>query len=349
MMSKPSIDRLAESLGIRAKPYRLLTLDGGGVRGIIPVVWLERLERYLNGPVHAHVDLIAGTSVGAILGCGFAMGMSAAQARQMWLDGAAVAFAKPKTFAEHGRRMASRAGLMTKYDASGLEELLRSIFGEVRLGDLARPVLALTYDLQEMHVRVFSSLKEEHKRLPVWEVCRASTAAPLFWDAHMMAYDGSGVKHPMADGGMTANNPVVVALSESVSKTTCHGRPVKIDHVVVASFGTGAPPEGHTSVPKTIFGHGSAILQAMISGATGTDHVTARTMLPPKNYWRFQTSIAGRLSGLDELENIDELQALALERLDDGADHRLEQLARRLQGLPIERRWWERSALEASS
>jgi hypothetical protein len=87
----------------------------------------------------------------------------------------------------------------------------------------------------------------------------------------------------------------------------------------------------------------------MISGATGTDHMTARTMLPAQNYWRFQTSIAGRLSDLDELANIGELQVLANAYLDDGADHRLQQLARRLQGLPIERRWWERSAVEASS
>jgi hypothetical protein len=48
------ISDLAESIGIRPKPYRILTLDGGGVRGIIPVLWLERLEKSLGGPVHAH-------------------------------------------------------------------------------------------------------------------------------------------------------------------------------------------------------------------------------------------------------------------------------------------------------
>ena len=56
---------LAETLGLSPRPYRILTIDGGGVRGIIPVLWIDRLERYLNGPVHAHCDLIAGTSVGA--------------------------------------------------------------------------------------------------------------------------------------------------------------------------------------------------------------------------------------------------------------------------------------------
>jgi patatin-like phospholipase/acyl hydrolase len=338
---------LAETLGLRPKPYRILTIDGGGVRGIIPVLWLERLERYLNGPVHAHCDLIAGTSVGAILGCGFAMGMTATQAREMWINGAHIAFSKPHSMKERGRRIAARAGLMAKYESAGLEELLRSIFRDCRMGDLTPPTLALSYDIQSLQVHVFSSAKEEHKSLPVWEVCRASTAAPLFWDPHLMALDDSGVKHPMADGGMTANNPVVLAISESVSHAKGTGKAVPLENVVVASFGTGSPPEGQTQVPKTIFGHGSMIMRALMTGATGTDHLTARTMLPPKNYWRFQTSIAGRLAPLDQTENIDELQAVAMAHLADGADQRLGQLARRMQGKSLDKRWWEGDTEEA--
>lgn len=338
---------LAETLGLGPRPYRILTIDGGGVRGIIPVLWLERLERYLNGPIHAHCDLIAGTSVGAILGCGFAMGMTAAEAREMWLNGAHVAFSKPHSMKERGRRIAARAGLMAKYESSGLEALLRSIFRDTRMGDLTPPTLALSYDIQSMQVHVFSSAKEEHKGLKVWEVCRASTAAPLFWDPHLMALDDSGVKHPMADGGVTANNPVVLAISESVSHAKGTGKAVPLENVVVASFGTGSPPEGQTQIPKTIFGCSSMIMRALMTGATGTDHVTARTMLPAKNYWRFQTSIAGRLAPLDDIENIDELQAVAMAHLADGADQRLGQLARRLQGKPLDRRWWEGRTEEA--
>ena len=110
----------------------------------------------------------------------------------------------------------------------------------------------------------------------------------------------------------------------------------------MASFGTGAPPEGRTKVPRTIFGHGSAILQALMTGATGTDHVTARTLLPARNYWRFQTSISARLEPMDQIGNIDELQAIALAHLADGADHRLQQLARRLKGRPLEPGMFER-------
>ena len=335
------ITELADAIGLRPKPYRILTLDGGGIRGIIPVVWLERLEKHLGGPAHGHFDLIAGTSVGAVLGCAFAMGMSAEEAHAMWVNSAALAFAKPARLSEHARRLAARAGLMAKYDAAGLEALLRSIFRGTRLGDLALPTLALSYDLQTLSVQVFSSAKEEHKHLPVWEVCRASTAAPLFWDPHLMVVDEGGVKHPMVDGGMTANNPVVIAISEAVREQRGE-RARSLENVIVASLGTGAPPEGQTKAPRTIFGHGSAILRALMTGATGTDHVTARSMLPAANYWRFQTSISARLEPLDQIENIDELHAIALAHLADGADQRLQQLARRLQGKPLEPGVFER-------
>jgi patatin-like phospholipase/acyl hydrolase len=337
----PSIAALADAFGLRPKPYRILTLDGGGVRGILPVVWLERLEQHLAGPVNTHIDLIAGTSVGAIIGCGLAMGMSGKQAHEMWISGTAVAFARPAKLSQHARRLASKARLLAKYDATGLEAMLKSIFRDTRMGELKVPTLALSYDLQSMRVCVFSSAKPEHQDLPVWEVCRASASAPLFWDPHMMVIDSAGTEHPMADGGVVANNPVVLAISEAVSEH--HGRlPRSIDNVVVASMGTGAVPEGRTDVPHTIFGHGSAILQALMTGATGTDHVTARTLIPAKNYWRFQCSISARLAPMDETANLDELQALAINYLNDGADHRLQQLARRLQGKPLDHSFIER-------
>ncbi|EXJ14756.1 patatin-like phospholipase family protein [Imhoffiella purpurea] len=332
---------LAESLGLRRKPYRILTLDGGGVRGILSVVWVERLEHYLRGPVHAHVDLIAGTSIGAVMGCAFAMGMDASELRRIWADSAAVAFAKPASLADHGRRWANRVGLAAKYDGAGLEAMLRSIFGDRCMCDLNRPVLAMSYDLQTMQVHVFSSEREDHLQLPVWEVCRASAAAPLFFDAHSMVVDETGAKHPLADGGLTANNPVVLAISEALREQPSR-KGIPVEDVVVASFGTGAPPEGQHQVPRTIFGHGSAILQALITGATASDHVTARTMLPSHNYWRFQSAISERLAEMDNVDHIDDLQALAHAYLQDGADHRLAQLARRMRGLPIEPGWLER-------
>jgi uncharacterized protein len=329
---------VAESLGLRKRPFRILTLDGGGVRGIVPLVWMERLEEHLGGRIHAHVDLIAGTSVGAIMGCALASGLTAEEIHGMWVGAAHTAFAKPANFRDHVRQLANLGGLAPKYLDVGLIQMLRTIFGDRRMGDLKRPTLALSYCPRDLRVQVFSSLKDEHLDLPVWEVCRASAAAPLFFSPHHMVVDKSGEKVPLIDGGVTANNPVIVALSEALGQPE---RVITLDNVIVASFGTGQPVEGHSETPKTIFGHTSVITQALVAGATGTDDLTARTMLPSRNYWRFQVTLPPHLVPMDEADNVDALIRLAQDHLANGADVRLQQLARRMQGKSIERHWWE--------
>ncbi len=326
---------IADALGLHKTPYRILTLDGGGVRGIVPLVWMQRLEEHLHGNLHAHVDLIAGTSVGAIIGCGIAVGMSAEEIIALWSGGVHQTFEKPGPF----RSIANKGGMMPKYEDKGLIELLRTYFRDITMGELGRPTLALAYCPHTTSVHVFSSMNEEHKDLPVWEVCRASTAAPLFFSPYHMVIDESGEKIPLIDGGVTANNPVVIAISEAID----HRRDsLPLNDVLVSSFGTGASPEAKHDIPQTIFGHASMITRALFQGATGTDHITAQTMLPSRNYWRFQIPLPPQLSAMDNPNNVDDLIALAREHIDDGLDNRLQRLARRLQGKPVSPGWLER-------
>jgi predicted acylesterase/phospholipase RssA len=341
--------RIARKLGIVKTPYRILALDGGGVRGIITMTWLERLEKHLGAPLHSHFDLIAGTSIGAVIGCAISKGMTAAEIKSIWQTAARQAFSKPVKISDHVRRIAAIGGFMPKYDDSGLSGMLRGIFAERSMGSLSvRPTLALSYNPDTHRVHVFSNTLDDHAKLPIWQVCRASTAAPLFFSPHNMVVDNSGREVPLMDGGVTANNPVIVAITQAVQHSRNTGQNAALNNIVVASLGTGTPAEGSSKEPRSIFGHGSIILKALFDGATGTDHVTARDFLPAENYWRFQTSIPARLEPLDGVENLDELQAIALAQLADGLDHRMGQLARKLQGKSLEKRFWERQT-EASA
>lgn len=329
----------ADSLGLRPHPYRILTLDGGGVRGIIPLVWIERLEQHLGGPIHAHVDLIAGTSVGAVMGCAIAAGRSAEEMHGMWVGSAHTAFSKPANLSDHLRRLASLGGMAPKYLDTGLIVMLRSLFGDMTMGELLRPTLALAYCPEEMSVHVFSSLSEEHKDLPVWEVCRASAAAPLFFDPYHMVINKHGESSPLIDGGVTANNPIVIALSEALKDHKGHARTV--NDVLVASFGTGETPSQKRHAPRTIFGHHSMLMSALVRGASHTAEHSSTALLPSRNYHRFQVALPERLAALDEADNVDELIAIARAHLEHGADMRLRTLAGRMIGRKP-RSWWPR-------
>lgn len=327
----------SETLGLRPHPFRLLTLDGGGIRGIIQLIWIERLEQHLGTPIHANVDLIAGTSVGAIIGCAVAAGRSAEEIHGMWLSSANVAFAKGMHMSDHLRRLANRAGMAPKYLDEGLVALLKSVFGDMTMGELLRPTLALAYCPRSQSVHVFSSMSEEHKDLPVWEVCRASAAAPLFFSPHTMVINEHGETSPLLDGGMTAQNPVVIALSEALKQT--QGKARTVNDVLVASFGTGESTHQSNVAPKTIFGHGSMLLGAIVRGASHTAEHSTVALLPAKNYFRFQVRLPDHLTPIDEADNIDDLIVLAREHLEHGADARLKALAQRMIGKK-QRSWW---------
>lgn len=330
---------LAESLGLRPKPFRILTLDGGGVRGIISLVWLERLEKHLGSSIGANVELIAGTSVGAIIGCAIGAGRSAEEIHGMWVGSAHVAFSKPAGFSDHIRRLAHIGGMAPKYLDDGLILMLKTVFGDMTMGELRRPTLALAYCPKTMSVHVFSSMNEEHQDLPVWEVCRASAAAPLFFSAYNMVINEDGEQSPLVDGGVTANNPVVVALAEAFKG---NGKARTVADVLVASFGTGEPPTHEHHTPRTIFGHQSMFLSALVRGASHTAEHTTTAMLPSRNYWRFQVRLPESLVQLDDADNVDALIELAQSHLENGADNRLQELSRRMTGKSVRKSWWER-------
>lgn len=335
-MSRPNI---TEALGLRPHPFRLLTLDGGGIRGIIQLIWIERLEQHLGAPIHANVDLIAGTSVGAIIGCAVAAGRSAEEIHSMWLSSANVAFNKGTQMTDRLRQLANLGGMAPKYLDTGLIQLLKSVFGSMTMGELRRPTLALAYCPRTMDVHVFSSMAEEHKDLPVWEVCRASAAAPLFFSPHFMITDETGKKTPLLDGGVTAQNPVVIALSEALKDT--QGKARTVNDVLCASFGTGESSLHKRVLPRTIFGHGSMLLGAIVRGASHTAEHSTVALLPAKNYFRFQVRLPDHLTPIDEAANLDGLIALANEHLEYGADERLKTLAQRMTGKKS-LSWWQR-------
>ncbi len=245
--------------------FRILSLDGGGIRGLITAIVLERLEEKLkkhdaSKGIIDYFDVIAGTSTGSIIACALAKGYNAAKIKNLYLSTAYKIFPQSKIVIND---LLNRVGLgRPLFDGEGLEMVLKTEFDGLSFGDLAKPVLVVSYDTYNRQAVVFKSTKNEHKNLPIWEICRSSAAAPVAFPGYEMRNvdfiqdwrqngyripDSGGI--PLIDGGVVANDPALCAIAERLRWNTqgpsnpkwaaLGEEKVKLEDIVVASFGTG--------------------------------------------------------------------------------------------------------------
>lgn len=198
----------AASIASPWRPMRLLTLDGGGLRGIFSAAILACLERDLQISIVDCFDLVAGTSTGGIIALGFGAGLSAREIVDFYVDHGPAIFARP-------RLRSPRRTLRSKYRAAPLRDALQEVFGEKTLAESRVPLAVPAYDLCNDDVHLFRTrhapnLRRDQHELMV-DVALATTAAPTYLPAHPLR----GLR--LIDGGMWANNPTMVAVVEAIS------------------------------------------------------------------------------------------------------------------------------------
>lgn len=210
------------------REFQILSLDGGGIRGLYTATLLADLERDLGIRVTDHFDLISGTSTGGIIALGLALGKTPAELVEFYKNEGPKIFPKPLgkwSKLNHFRRV--------KYDPGQLESCLRLAFGEKKVGDCSRAIVLPTYNLDtDLPV----ALKTPHHpnftrdlHIPAWQAALATSAAPTYLPAS--AHIGNG-RH--IDGGMWANNPALIAAIEAHRFLG-----VPLDAIKVLSIGTG--------------------------------------------------------------------------------------------------------------
>jgi len=252
-------------------PKRILSLDGGGLRGVLTVGLLRRIEtilrdRFGGDPAFRlcdYFDLIGGTSTGAIIAAGLALGMSVEQVHGHYLKLGESVF----------KRSFWRNGLVIpKYDSDKVASALKSVFGEHMLGsDAFRTglmVMSKRYDsgspwpLTNNPNAVYHSPRPGSTTIPngeypLWQVVRASTAAPSFFAPEWVdisradpARGLAAVHGQFVDGGVsTANNPALQLLMTATVQGYKFGWRTGADRLLVVSLGTGKgnPAPGQTS------------------------------------------------------------------------------------------------------
>jgi patatin-like phospholipase/acyl hydrolase len=235
------------------KLTRILSIDGGGIRGIIPGQILVQLEDILkeldnnpNGKIADYFDLIAGTSTGGILTCIYLCPESAGSNVPRFTATQAV-----DLYMERGdeifditlwQKIKSGAGVLDeKYSAHELETALNDYLADLKLSELIKPCLITSYDIKRRHAHFFAQhdAHQDSHNFFVRDVARATSAAPTYFEtANVKAMDN--LTYPLIDGGVFANNPTLCAYSEARGHDFDGSRKHPIaKEMAILSLGTG--------------------------------------------------------------------------------------------------------------
>ena len=233
---------------------RLLSFDGGGIRGLIALEVAGRLETLLRGALGAgddfvlgdYFDYIAGTSTGAIIATCLSLGYSVAQVRDFYLKGAAAMFRRAPLIKQLYYRNVS-TNLTAK-----LRELLRAADGsELKLGDDALRTLLLVimknattnspWPLSNNPAAMYNDRSQDgcNLELPLWKIVRASTAAPTFFPPEDVTVGGQ--RFVFVDGAVSVyNNPAFLVFLMATLPQYRLGWQTGEDKMLLVSIGTGS-------------------------------------------------------------------------------------------------------------
>lgn len=202
-------------------PIVILSVDGGGVRGIIPAVLIAEIEKEIGKPITEMVDLFAGTSAGSIV-IGF-LNIPNAQGKQKYSAAQAVDLSQnviTKLFNNSlFRKIRTLGGLAgSKYSAKPLEGFLKQYLGDLTVANTVKPVLIPAINLKTNQIFNFSTRNGKEwpamGNLPMQLAIRASTAAPVYFKPIGVKLE-SGANLVLADGGIIALSPEVLAIIEA--------------------------------------------------------------------------------------------------------------------------------------
>jgi len=215
----------------RGRNFRILALDGGGLRGTFTAAvlakWDDMLKSGGGSGLVQHFDLVAGTSTGAILAIGLGLGYTPLEILTFYREKGPVIFPKNRKL---------RHWLRSKHDSSTLRATLVGIFGDRKLSSnsccrLVIPTVRANHGEAESIVTAHSPDRTAFRDITAVDAALASSAAPSYFDESI--WDTPTATEAFLDGGIWANNPILPALAEAVRHLK-----VPLDRIDVLSIGT---------------------------------------------------------------------------------------------------------------
>lgn len=234
------------------KPFRILSIDGGGIRGVYPAHVLHCIESRLDIALYDAFDMITGTSTGSIIAGGIATQVDAAQFVNMYREhGEKIFYKRTFTWPKWLWKDQIQPMIHSLYRSEYLENILTKIFTDRRLGGITKPLLLPASDIGNGCVHVLKSgYSTEFTRdndVLVKDAVLASCSAPTYFDPHKINH------YLLADGGLWANNPALAAVIDAQKRLG-----VDQSDIQILTIGT-----GHS---KTMYGTNGLRRWGLVNG-----------------------------------------------------------------------------------
>ena len=283
----------------------VLSMDGGGIRGVIPALVLAKIEELMQKPIADLFDMVIGTSTGGILALGLMLPdesgkvkFSANDLVELYKSRGSEIFSKSAW-----KEMASLGGLRDeKYGHTGLERLLNEYFGETTFDRCLNKTIITSYDIENRVPCFFKSWKDEFSNVKMKEVARATSAAPTFFEPTQINI--AGKTKSLIDGGICINNPSVSGYAEAL-------RCFPGEEIKVISLGTGELTRKIAYDDAKDWGKLEWMLPALsciFDGVSDTADYQLRHLLED-NFIRLQTKLE---NASDDMDDVSETNIKAL-------------------------------------
>ncbi|MEA5524256.1 patatin-like phospholipase family protein [Nodularia spumigena] len=342
-----SQEKLAEDINqTEQQKYKILAIDGGGIRGMIPALLLAEIEKRTQKPIFSLFDLIAGTSTGGILALGLTKPRLNQETSDKLAEAEYTAADLSELFIEYGVEIfyeplfekllgpLEDIFLQPKYASTSRVEILKQYFGDSLIENNLKEVFVTSYDI-EQRIPIFFSNKLEKQQIKskkfrnlcagfsLLDAALATSATPTYFPPHRIvtSHNTNGF-YTLVDGGVFANNPSQLAISEAKSSKQEANRILNTEDILIVSLGTGSLTSVYPYDEVKNWGllqWGRPLLNIMFDGSSEVvagelERLFAFSNRETKSsYYRFQTFLDAELEEIDKttLRNTRQLQAAA--------------------------------------
>ena len=284
---------------------KVLSIDGGGVRGIIPARILQEIETRTNKPISKLFNIVSGTSTGGLLTLAITKPdgqgnpeFSAEYLVRLYMERSKEIFAKPSII----RKIKTGFGLWgSKYDRAAYDEILLQIFKDNLLSQSLCPIFIPIYSLgnsKPFIASTYFAARNKENDFYLRDIAGAASAAPTYFDPKKFRSPNSTTIYQGVDGGIYANNPELIG----VTGVYLLHPSFEIGNIILLSLGTGDTVKNNqNSGNDGDIGwlKNKDIIGSMMDAESAIAETAVTAMLKNSNHFRFQLHLPSELADMD--------------------------------------------------